>query len=429
MSAEMTRRKVFAIVYGLILAVVTLAGVEIMASFYAPSWPARELRSSEPVNVNSDAFKSITGKPWMFRPFNSWGMNDRERMLAKPADIRFRNIFIGDSFIETAMARWTLPETVERRFAEAGKGGIEIVNLGISGTGPRSYYYRLRDVALSMSPDALLAFFYSGNDFMLPGTGYGDALLPPLVDESSRSSILGNIMPRANWLVVNRLRLSEFLGGNKPIPDEFETVNAIVHGPANQRVARLVRHVKRYYHPDVPEDRLTEILSRGDDEFWRVMERRPIDEEYLMGWLLNLIVWSELNEGPDPTRKNPGSARLVVDEKVEASLSWLLAMDRLARTRGVPFVLFLIPVATVDPEYVELWKPWPSLLIWNRFAEDLHERLAMALQRTSVHVVDLRADFNGVRGTYRKTDGHWTEKGVDIAADRVQAEIERLLPR
>lgn len=425
----MTRRKVFAVVYGLILAIVTLAGVEIIASFYAPSWPARALRSGEPVNVNSDAFKSISDKPWMFRPFNSWGMNDRERTLARPAEVRFRNIFIGDSFIETVMARRTLPETVERNFAGAGKGGIEVVNLGISGTGPRSYYYRLRDVALAMSPDAVLAFFYSGNDFMLPGTGYGDALLPPLVDESPGSSILGNVMPRTNWLAVNRLRLSEFLGGNRPIPDEFETVNAIVHGPPNERVARLVRHMKRYYHPDVPEDRLTEILSRGDEQFWRVMERRPVDEEYLMGWLLNLIVWSETNEGPDLARRDPDSGRLVVDERVEATLSWLLAMDRLARARGVPFVLFLVPVAIVDPEYVELWKPWPSLLRWNRFAEDLHQRLATALQHTPVRVVDLRADFNGVRGTYRKTDGHWTGKGVDIAADRVQVEIERLLPR
>jgi hypothetical protein len=371
-------------------------------------------------------FKSLADKTWMFQPFNSWGMADRERTLAKPPDVRFRSIFIGDSFIESALARYKLPEVVEHRLAVAGRRDIEAVNLGISATNPRSYFYRLRDVALSMSPDALFVFFYSGNDFLVSGSGYEDELLPPLVDESPGASILGQVMPRTNWVAVNRLRLSEALRGNKPIPDEFETVNAIVRGPPEARVPGLVRHLKRYYHPNVDEARLTEILSRGGDAFWAALARRPIGEEYLMGWLLNLIVWTELNDEPDLARREPGSVRLAVDEEVEASLSWLLAMERVARARGVPLVLFLIPVASVDPEYVEFWGPWPHYLSWSRFGEDRHRRLAAALQRTSVHVVDLRRDLDNVRGAYRKMDGHWTEKGVDIVSRHVQSELENL---
>jgi hypothetical protein len=425
----MTGHRWLALFYGLVLAVVTLAGIEAIAALSAPSWPARALRSTEPVNVNAAVFKSIADKPWMFQPFNSWGMADRERTLAKPADVKFRSIFIGDSFIESALARYKLPELVEQRLAAAGRNDIEAVNLGISATNPRSYYYRLRDVALSLSPDALFVFFYSGNDFLPSGTGYGDALLPPLVDESPGASILGHVMPRTNWLAVNRLRLSESLSGNKPIPDEFETVNAIVHGPPDARIPGLVRHVKRYYHPDVDEARLTEILSRGGDAFWRDLERRPIGEEYLMGWLLNLIVWAELNAEPDLARREAGSTRLAVDEEVEASLSWLLAMERAARARGVPLVLFLIPLASVDPDYVEFWKPWPHFLSWSRFGEDRHDRLARSLRQTAVQVVDLRDDLSNARGTYRKMDGHWTEKGVEIVADRVRGELQKLQPR
>jgi hypothetical protein len=424
----MTGHKKLAVFFGLILAMVTLAGIEAIASFYAPPWPARALRSSEPVNGDGTVSKSFADKPWMFKPFNSWGMADRERTLAKPADVRFRSIFIGDSFVESALTRYKLPEVVERLLADAGRSDVEAVNLGISATNPRSYFYRLRDVALSMSPDALFVFFFSGNDFVPSHAGYDDELLPPLVNESPGGSLLGPIMPRTNWVAVNRLRLSEALAGNKPIPDEFETVNAIVYGPPDARIPSLVRHVKRYYHPGVDEARLTEILSRGGDKFWDVLRRRPVDEEYLMGWLLNLIVWAELNDEPDISRREGGATRLAIDEEVDASLSWLLAMERVAHAHGVPLVLFLIPVASVDPEYAEFWKPWPHFLSWSRFGEARHDRLAAALRQTSVRVVNLRDDLSDTRGTYRKMDGHWTEKGVEIVSNRVLSELQKLQP-
>jgi hypothetical protein len=104
-------------------------------------------------------------------------------------------------------------------------------------------------------------------------------------------------------------------------------------------------------------------------------------------------------------------------------------MERAARARGVPLVLFLIPLASVDPDYVEFWKPWPHFLSWSRFGEDRHDRLARSLRQTAVQVVDLRDDLSNARGTYRKMDGHWTEKGVEIVADRVRGELQKLQPR
>jgi len=48
------------------------------------------------------------------------------------------------------------------------------------------------------------------------------------------------------------------------------------------------------------------------------------------------------------------------------------------------------------------------------------------LSRTSIRYVDLRKDFEGVRGAYRRSDAHWTDKGVEIAANRVFQELRRL---
>ena len=117
----MIGHKTLAVLYGVILTVVTFAGIEGLAALYAPPWPARALRSAEPVNATASVFRSITDKPWMLEPFNSWGMADRERTLAKPPDVRFRSIFIGDSFLESALARYKLPEVVEHRFNAAGR--------------------------------------------------------------------------------------------------------------------------------------------------------------------------------------------------------------------------------------------------------------------------------------------------------------------
>ncbi len=232
---ESGRKRIYAIVFGLILTGITLAGLELLASLEAPSWPARALRSTPPVNVVSSDFEGLADKPWIFEPYNSWGMRDKERSVAKPASGGFRSVFVGDSYLEFQLTRLTVPGEVERRFIEGGQPNAEMINLGISATGPRSYYYRLRDVAFALSPDALAVFFFSGNDFLFDGQGYGQGILPDLVSEAPGGSILGNVMPNANWVLVNRLRLSEMLTTNKPVPQEFDTLAKIARLPPAER--------------------------------------------------------------------------------------------------------------------------------------------------------------------------------------------------
>lgn len=422
------RKRWFAATYGAILAAVSLAGIEFLASFYAPPWPARALRSVPPVNADT-AIAALTGKPWLGRPFNSWGMNDRERSLAKPAGVNYRSIFVGDSLVEFTLNPQPLPAIVEQRTQAAGVRGFEAIDLGVSGTNPRSYFFRMRDVALSMSPDVLMVFFFSGNDFMAEDEGYGSRLLPPVVDESAGGSILGRIMPRTNWLLVNRLQLSEFLRGNRSIPGEFEKLYAIVHGPSSERVPALVRHMKTYYYPDVSERRLTEILSRGGDRFWQAFEKRPHDEEYLMGWLLNLMVLAEVGHYKEAEVRTVEDAERLVDPgDIAATVSWLQAMTDLAAEHHVPIRIFLIPPANVSPDFEAFWKPWPRYYSWYIYSDVRHQKLVEALKNTSIPFVDLRPEFLGVRGAYRMIDSHWTERGVAIAADRVLRLLEEIMP-
>ena len=63
---ESGRKRIYAIVFGLILTGVTLAGLELLASLEAPAWPARALRSSPPVKVHSTDFSGRADKTWIF---------------------------------------------------------------------------------------------------------------------------------------------------------------------------------------------------------------------------------------------------------------------------------------------------------------------------------------------------------------------------
>src|SRR5262245_4239735 len=76
------KRIAFGFVFGAILLVTTLAGIELLSSFFVPPWPARALNPREPAQarVLSTPFR---GQSWLADPDNSWGMRDHERARAK----------------------------------------------------------------------------------------------------------------------------------------------------------------------------------------------------------------------------------------------------------------------------------------------------------------------------------------------------------
>lgn len=416
------KRLAFGVAYGLILTVATLAGIEIAASFYTPPWPARALRVVEPVTEPTALGEPFSRQPWLAEPQNAWGMRDRERTLTKPAATD-RVIFVGDSFVESRFTPLSLPAAVERGMAAAGRP-IEAIDLGVSATGPRSYYHRTHDVALTLSPDVLLLFIYAGNDFVAPGQGY--SAWPRLIDESPGGSILGWVMPRTNWLLVNRLKLAEFFRGRPPgPPGEEAMIDEAVHASDGEPLGRLVDHVKKYRAPHLPEAQIAEILSRGGGRYWRAAGPGGEEHEYLLGWMLDILMKWETSKF-DVARDRQDAARHVDDGEVEATLSWIEATDRLASAHHVPLVVFLAPVGSVDPDYAAFWKPWPRAYSWAWLSDERQSRLAAALGRTKIRFVDLRQDLEGIAGTYRKLDGHWSRKGQAIVATRVERELRSL---
>jgi hypothetical protein len=417
-----SKRLAFGVVFGAMLVVSTLAGIELLASFFAPSWPARAMNAKGPAppRVLNPPF---TGQPWLADVDNSWGMRDHERSLTKPAGT-FRALFVGDSFVESRFTPLSLPAMVQQRVDPSEKR-IEAVNLGVSGTGPRSYYFRIRDVALDMEPDAILLFFYAGNDFVATGEDYGG--WPQLTDESPGGSVLGRVMPRTNWLVQNRLRLAEALKSNpKAPPNADEILYQVISAPGPERRQRLASYVRAYHSPGITDAQVGEMLSRGDDRLLDIALPHAGEQEYLFDWVISILLsWEAGTFGVPASREE--APRYADRGHVDATLTWLDAMERLAQEHAVPLLVFFVPMGgAVDPDYAEFWKPWPRAFAWNYICDEWQSQLMAELTRKGRRFVDLADDLKGIPGTYRKLDGHWSQKGEAIVADRVGRELERL---
>jgi len=414
----MSRRVWLWPVYFLVLLGVTLAGAEFIASSSVPPWPARDLRPIPIAPMQANAAKVIAD-PFEVT-YNDWAVKDRPRSITRPPDVRFRSVLVGDSFLEGGYQVPPLASLVERRWTDQGRVGMEAINLGINATSPRHYYYRIRNVALRLDPDVIVVFVYAGNDFI--ATRLDDFAVPPLVEELPLPSILGAVAPRTTWLLANRLGLLEIARGNKNIPGEEALLNAWAEQPSAERLDSVVRHMKTYYYPELGEDTIREILSRGSSGFAAATTKRGVDREYLAGWQLSGIISWETGRWDMP-RNAEEAERMVGNSLVDETLSWLVGAERLAAAKGVQLIVALAPVGVVDPAYVEFWQRWPRYYSYSMSADVRHRRLATALHQRGMHLIDLREALNGVPGTYRVTDGHWTLLGTQIVAERVSKEL------
>lgn len=403
---------------GLLLAA-TIAGLEALSALVVPPWPARELR---PVEVVSPERSTAASAPEPVLNFNSWMMRDWERSVVKPADVDFRAVLIGDSFLEGGFVSKPLPAQVEDHWPRASRRGFEAINLGVSATDPDSYYYRIRNVALSLQPDVIVLVFYSGNDFI--HAGLSPWSVAPFIAERPLPSWLGTVAPRLTWLVVNRLRTSQF--SSKSGEDEFDVINRILEEPVELRYASLARYLKQRYFPQSDESEIRRVLERGGDGFWNTFGKRERDQEFLQGWWASGIFGWETFLHLPATITDEEIRRSIDPVRFDVTLSWITGARDLAHRQGMKFLVAMAPAAGGDPAYTEFWKPWPRYRAIQIQREAWHRAFKPVLEAAGLQVVDLAEDLRGVPGTYRLSDAHWTELGTEIAARRIAKELVKL---
>ncbi|HUF37634.1 MAG TPA: SGNH/GDSL hydrolase family protein [Anaerolineales bacterium] len=112
------------------------------------------------------SYTRFRGKPgandWGF-PLNSGGFKDTE--FEEKQEGTFRVIGLGDSFAFSIVPyEYSFLTRLELYLQETGD--IEVLNLGIPGTGPQEYLNILVHEGLPLAPDLVLVSFFIGNDLL-----------------------------------------------------------------------------------------------------------------------------------------------------------------------------------------------------------------------------------------------------------------------
>lgn len=275
----------------------------------------------------------------------------------------------------------------------------------------------------------MFLFFFVGNDFLFPfdrDSKYSSEfseIMTNFIAEKPNPSLIGFLFPRLNWLLVNKFRISEFAMGNKPIPDESRILTNLSQLPKRKGLNALACHMKKYYFPWKDAIHVESILNRGDGRLWDVVQPKEKDQEQWAGWQFETLLRHEF-QNTETLKETPS----FYDSIVSTTISWLEAIHDLCREAHIPFVLFIIPVASdIDPEYVDFWSPWPAFFADLNNTTPLGNRFKTELENKGINYVDLGNQLRNIGATYRKMDGHWTEKGHEVVSRMVVNELEKLI--
>jgi lysophospholipase L1-like esterase len=296
---------------------------------------------------------------------NRLGFRDHEYALSRDG-AAFRAVAIGDSFtIGTLAVDENWKHRLEARLRQAAGGRVEVINLGIPGTGPADYLRVLSTLGLRLAPDLVLVGFYVGNDLMDNEPGHPMTLVNGWPMEVRHRAWLGGLTPERFYLTTYLTR------GLKPLWDAY-----------------LQRRERARGEVQAEGSYSREAFLRQRRHFLRTYERA--DSPWFRGQ------WGAVQ-------------------------GWLREMHQRARARGAEFVLALFP----DQMQVEdgLRREVLDTFRLDAAAYDFErpQRLLRAFAAAEgIRVVDMLPQFRSAGrdgGLYLVRDSHWNAAGNRLAAD------------
>ena len=395
----------FGTVLLLMLTGVTLFACELVARFSVPPWPALGLHG---------VHKEIAARAWS-KPgedggvgYNAWGQRDLPRTL-KPAAGSDRIAFVGDSFLEES-AGAPVSLRVEQKIDRAD---LEVLNLGVSATGPDEYFYRVKNIALPLGARHCAVFLFAGNDFVEPSrsleTFLGIAAVYP------RDSLLFTLgLQGLNHLLTNSRRpvlMTWFAAGDLHAheqrragllaqADDFTIRSYLLAASNTSRQARA---------------KLAARLDGPNIASFYQMLRNP-DAGRFRSYYLSAALWS-VSAGDGQWDPNPE----------QYAYGWVSRIAALCRDRGIGLTVVVVPEAfQVDSRMCEQWKPLADMRHLTQPCRDASARFCRRLTADGVELIDLHDVFQDVPGTYLNVDGHWSQKGVELASDAIASKLSEL---
>ncbi len=373
---------------------------DVVASLFTPSWPARDLR---PIRVA----QSIQ----YFPQVNSWGLRDEEHSFKKE---RKRIVFLGDSFLEGGPNCNALSQYVR---AMLQGNNTELINLGVSATGPEHYFYRMKRIGITLSPDEVFLFFYEGNDYM---DDYFNPSQFSLLRELPLPSLMAFAFPNFSWHLVNIFGISEYGLGIRQAPaQEQETLNRISKLGEIEFFYQLSTHIHRYYFPDIDRLDIEEKLKLGGNKLWKLVHEWEVHHQLLQGWAIKRLLHGIYYSNPTPPNLSE------VENLINSTVSHLLETSKLLKKSQIKLRVYMIPVAEeVDSDFVDYWSEW-NPQIGKRVVNLRGDLLEQRLKENGLYVKRLNHVLASHKSTYNLIDAHWNQNGHRIISQFIMDEINK----
>jgi hypothetical protein len=396
------RRLLFDLVLLGMLSLTSLVLLEAIARLKTPAWPLRDLHGTEAVFQMVDAGASV--------PRNSWGQVDRERTVRPAAGVR-RVALVGDSFLDEVQGE-SLAVRVE---AQVGRPDVEVINLGVSATGPDEYCYRIERVALRLGAKLCVVCVYLGNDLSADARTLTSRA--GLVAVSPRGAVLSDLGGHGlNHVLTNELRpvIQAWRGGAGLAAEEAalhgrirKASDAQLAGWLMERLSRELAAQGLALPPDGARRLQARLTSDSISEFFAML-RAPDAGKFRSYFLDDALVIAAYDQVP----------RLIFHD--EYVLHWLRQSRQVCQRAGADLAVVLIPEGfAVDPRMRAAWEPLAEM---RRLTED-SARHAVDIERTlrseGMAVLNLRTALQDVPGTYLNVEGHWSDQGGAVAAEAI----------
>lgn len=364
-----------------------------------PPWPARALHGIAPASWEAAATTPTRDSDDQGTVLNSWGERDRERTRRPSPGVR-RVAFIGDSFLEEG-ASVPVSLLVESRILHAG---FEVINLGVSATGPDEYFERVRGVAGPLGASHICLCVFAGNDFVSPKrtlpTYWGIAAVEP------RPSLLTLIgLSGLNHVLTNARRpvVESWLSGNTLHAEEQQRFHTLRRLSDDEMRSALENAAPRNADERA---RLSARLHRDDAGGFFQMLREPDEGRFRSYYLANALDAAATGDG----RWSPND--------VDVAWHWTQETARWCRDHHIGLTIVVIPEAfQVDERMRSQWLPLADMRIVTASCRAAAREFVRRGLEESLDIIDLHAAFEGSQGTYLNLDGHWSQSGADLAAD------------
>lgn len=410
LAVRNSRRFLFGNLLFLMILGCTLGLCEIAARWLAPGWPELGLHGV-PTAVAQESWGHVADSANGVG-FNSWGERDHPRQR-QPDPGTYRIAFIGDSFLEESPA---IPLSVRvEESLTASRTNVEVLNLGVSATGPDEYFYRTKNIAIPLGCRHCVLFLYAGNDFVEPvqtlETYLGIAAVYP------RGSLLNTVGLRGiNHVLTNHRRplLQAWFNSGNLLERENQLHQVIAQNDDEMVRQALVNAIDVSF-----EERMRlagQLKDPGIPEFYQML-REP-DAGRFRSYYLSAALWSVAhdNEPWEP-------------QSVDDAFFWAEQTNRICREHGVRLTLVVVPEAfQVDPRMQRQWAPLADMKSVTKACRDAAERFVEQATDAGLEVIDLHGPLAEIPGTYLNLDGHWSQAGADLAASYLASRLESSLP-